>query len=169
MLTCSEIRPAGSWDRESAADTVRLDFDRRHRRRHMLHGEAGLSFLLDLPRAATLRGGDGLVLGDGRIVAVESAAESLIEITAPDMAALIRIAWHLGNRHLPTQLLGDRLRIRFDHVIRDMVQGLGGSTQEIEAPFDPEGGAFAGGHHHHHGEHDHGHHHHHHHHDHDHP
>jgi len=104
--------------------------------------EGGLEFLLDLPKAAALRHGDGLVLEDGRTIRVEAAPERLIEITAPDTAALVRIAWHLGNRHLPVQVAGGRLRIREDHVIGAMVLGLGGGTQLIEAPFDPEGGAY---------------------------
>lgn len=160
MLTCNEIRPAGTWDAAGAADEVVLDFDGRHRRRLMMKGERGLSFLLDLPRAVVMRGGDGLVLGDGSVVLVRSAPERLIEIGAADMGALMRIAWHLGNRHLPTQLMGDRLRIRYDHVILEMVQGLGGTTVAVDAPFDPEGGAFGHGggdhHHHHHHHHDHG-------------
>nr|WP_237684455.1 urease accessory protein UreE [Pseudaminobacter soli] len=142
-MTCNEIRPAGAWDDSRAADAVVLDFDGRHRRRLMMTGQKGLAFLLDLPKATALRDGDGLVLQDGRTVRVKAAAEPLAEITAPDLRALVRIAWHLGNRHLPTQLLGDRLRIRDDHVIRDMVEGLGGTTRAVEAPFDPEGGAFA--------------------------
>jgi urease accessory protein len=145
MLTCNEIRPAGTWDEAIARDTVVLDFDGRHRRRFAMTGEAGLAFLLDLPRATALRDGDGLVLRDGAVVRVTAAPERLIEITAPDLAALVRIAWHLGNRHLPTQLLGDRLRIRDDHVIREMVEGLGGGVIAVEAPFDPEGGAFGHG------------------------
>lgn len=166
MLICNEVRLAGTWDLTCAADTVVLDFDGRHRRRHRMDGENGLSFLLDLPRAVALRGGDGLVLNDGRIVNVKSAPEKLIEITAANMGALMRIAWHLGNRHLPTQLLGESLRIRYDHVILDMVKGLDGGTEVIDAPFDPEGGAFghvashdhghehgAGGSHHHHHDH----------------
>lgn len=155
MLSCNEIRPAGSWDAAGAADEVVLDFDGRHRRRLMLKGERGLSFLLDLPRAVLLRSGDGLVLGDGRVVQVRAAPERLIEISAADMGALMRIAWHLGNRHLPTQLMGDRLRIRYDHVILEMVQGLQGRTLVVNAPFDPEGGAFGhrGDHHHHHHDH----------------
>lgn len=150
MLICNEVRPSGSWDAKNAADEVLLDFDGRHRRRLMMTGEAGLSFLLDLPRAVALRDGDGLALSDGRMVRVKAAPERLIEITAATMAALMRIAWHLGNRHLPTQLMGDRLRIRYDHVILDMVKGLGGGTEVIDASFDPEGGAFghADGHHH---------------------
>lgn len=157
MLTCNEVRPSGTWEVASAADEVLLDFDGRHRRRHMMTGEGGLSFLLDLPRAVALRDGDGLELSDGRVVRVKSASERLIEIGAADMGALMRIAWHVGNRHLPTQLMGDRLRIRYDHVIEEMVQGLEGKTEVVEAPFDPEGGAFGhgGGHHHDHHHHDH--------------
>ena len=143
MLTCSEIRPAGTWNPALAADVVVLDFVGRYRRRHAMAGQAGLTWLLDLPQATVLRAGDGLVLSDGRIVRVDAAPEPLLEITAPGVAALVRIAWHLGNRHLPTQLAGERLRIRRDHVMARMVQGLGGTIAEIDAPFDPEGGAFA--------------------------
>lgn len=142
MLTASEIRPAGSWDEGMAADRVVLDFDGRHRRRHAMTGSGGLAFLLDLPRAAALRDGDGLVLADGRIVRVNAAPEPLLEIGAADLATLVRVAWHLGNRHLPTQLFADRLRIRHDHVIMEMVKGLGATVAEVEGPFDPEGGAF---------------------------
>lgn len=126
-----------------AADTVVLDFDGRHRRRLKMTGQSGLVFLLDLPRAVALRNGDGLVLSTGLIVRVVAAKERLAEIAAPDTATLIRIAWHMGNRHLPTQVRGERLYIRHDHVIVDMVRGLRGSVTEIEAPFDPEGGAFS--------------------------
>ncbi len=152
MLTASEVRPAGTWESVTPADTVILDFDERYRRRLAMTGEAGLAFLLDLPQAVALRDGDALVLADGRIVRVTAAPEHLVEIAAPDLTTLVRIAWHLGNRHLPTQAIGDRLRIRYDHVIVDMVAGVGGTVVEIEAPFDPEGGAYAGGsgHHHHH-------------------
>ena len=146
MLTSSEIRPAGTWDDAAPADVVTLDFDGRHRRRHAMTGEGGLVFLLDLPQAAVLHDGDGLVLGDGRIVRVSAEPERLMEIAAPDLPALIRIALHLGNRHLPTQLVRDRLRIRHDHVIKEMVEGLGGTVADIEAPFDPESGAFAHSH-----------------------
>lgn len=146
MLMSSEVLRAGTWDDIACADTVTLDFDGRHRRRHVMTGTGGLSFLLDLPQAVALRDGDGLVLSDGRIVQVRAQPEQLMEIAAPDVAALVRIAWHLGNRHLPTQLVRDRLRIRHDHVIADMVRTLGGTVSDIEAPFDPEGGAFAHSH-----------------------
>ena len=161
---------------EAAADTVVLDFDDRHRRRMVMTGTRGLEFLLDLENAVALRGGDALVLEDGRLVEVVAAPEPLLEIRGHDPHHLIRVAWHLGNRHLPTQIMAKSLRVRRDHVIEAMVKGLGARVIEIEAPFDPEGGAYAEsgdqhGHHdhaHRHGDHghDHGHNHDHHHHDH---
>ena len=105
--------------------------------------------LLDLPQAVRLRDGDGLALVTGGWSGC-APAEPLLEIHAHDAGELVRIAWHLGNRHLPVQLLGDRIRIRADHVIEEMVEGLGGHVDAIEAPFDPEAGAYAGGQHHHH-------------------
>lgn len=126
-------------------DSVRLDHDLRNRRRMVFKTEAGRSILLDMPRAVHLRDGDALLLDDGSMVRVDAVPEALFDITAPTLPALIRIAWHLGNRHLPTQLLGTSLRIRHDHVIADMVIGLGGSCQPVMAAFDPEGGAYAGG------------------------
>jgi urease accessory protein len=149
MRRAGEVLPAGSWQ-ATAADSVVLDHDRRHRRRIRLTTEGGEALLLDLARPQHLREGDGLLCDDGTIIAVRAAAEPLLELAAPDAASLVRIAWHLGNRHLPTQLLGDRIRIREDHVIAEMVRGLGGSVMPLSAPFDPEGGAYAGGHHHHH-------------------
>ncbi len=130
---------------EAPADTVVLDFDDRHRRRMAMTGTRGLEFLLDLENAVALRGGDALVLEDGRLVEVVAAPEPLIEIRGSDPQHLVRVAWHLGNRHLPTQIMPRGLRIRRDHVIEAMVKGLGARVIEIEAPFDPEGGAYAGG------------------------
>jgi urease accessory protein len=101
-------------------------------------------------QAIALRDGDGLALDDGRIVAVHAAPEPLAEITAHSAPELLRVAWHLGNRHLPAQLERDRIRIRRDHVIEEMVEGLDAHVAHIQAPFDPEGGAYAGGGHHHH-------------------
>jgi urease accessory protein len=143
--------PAGSWDVGASVDTVVIGFDRRFRRRLLLRTEAGRDVLLDLPQAVRLRQDDGLVLTDGGIVRVCAAAEALLEVSAADSALLLRISWHLGNRHLPVQFLGGCLRIRADHVIAQMVQGLGGVVVPVDAPFDPEAGAYAvgGGHHHH--------------------
>ncbi len=145
-MRATSVLTAGEWDAAGAADRVLIDFDRRHRRRILLATESGADILLDLPQAVRLRHGDGLVLEGGGIVAVAARPEPLLDIHAHDAAALVRIAWHLGNRHLPVQLIGDRLRIRADHVIADMVRGLGGHVAAIEAPFDPEAGAYAGGH-----------------------
>jgi urease accessory protein len=156
MIRAIAVHPAGAWDATRATDRVLLDHDGRHRRRIRLMTLAGQVLLLDLPETTRLRHGDGLQLEDTSWVAVEAKPEALLEITAPDAALLIRIAWHLGNRHLPTQLLAGAIRIRDDHVIAEMVAGLGGSATPVIAPFDPEAGAYAGGHHHHH-DHDHDH------------
>jgi urease accessory protein len=141
MQHAHSVRPAGSWSGEPA-DAVVLDYDDRYRRRVAMTGVRGLAFLLDLPEAVMLRAGDGLALDDGRIVEVVAAPEKLAEIRAADAAALARVAWHLGNRHLPTELLKKSLRIRRDHVIEDMARRLGAAVVEIEAPFNPEGGAY---------------------------
>jgi urease accessory protein len=129
---------------DAPADTVVLGFDDRHRRRMAMTGTRGLEFLLDLENAVALRGGDALVLDDGRLIEVVAAPEPLIEIRGDDPRRLVRVAWHLGNRHLPTQIMAKSLRVRRDHVIEAMVKGLGARVIEIEAPFDPEGGAYAG-------------------------
>jgi len=150
-MRSSAILPAGTWDSAAAADSVSLDFDARHRRRILLRTAAGRDVLLDLPDTARLHDGDGLLLDAGGVVRVQAQAEALAEIHAHDAAALVRIAWHLGNRHLPVQLMDDRIRIRSDQVIEAMVAGLGGHVHRIEAPFDPESGAYAHGHGHPHG------------------
>src|ERR1700709_1371060 len=143
MIRATEVRGQHGWS-EAPADTVVLDFDDRHRRRMAMTGTRGLEFLLDLENAVALRGGDALVLDDGRLIEVVAAPEALLEIRVADPHHLVRVAWHLGNRHLPTQIVGKGLRIRRDHVIEAMVKGLGARIIEIEAPFDPEGGAYAG-------------------------
>src|SRR6476620_6180617 len=142
MIRATQIRGQHRFT-EAPADTVVLDFDDRHRRRMAMTGTRGLEFLLDLENAVALRGGDALVLDDGRLIEVVAAPEPLIEIRGSDPHHLIRVAWHLGNRHLPTQIMPKGLRIRRDHVIEAMVKGLGARIIEIEAPFDPEGGAYA--------------------------
>jgi urease accessory protein len=149
-MRCHHVLPAGAWDAATAADRVLIDYDDRHRRRILLRTEAGAELLLDLAQTTRLRDGDGLALDGGDVVQVCARPEKLLEIHAHEEDELVRIAWHLGNRHLPVQLLDDRIRIRADHVIKEMVEGLGGHAEEIEAPFDPEAGAYARGHHHHH-------------------
>ena len=142
MLRAIRVQGQHHWN-EPPADTVVLDFDDRHRRRMAMRGTRGLEFLLDLENAVALRGGDALVLEDGRLIEVVAAPEPLLEIRGADPHHLIRVGWHLGNRHLPTQIMAKALRIRRDHVIEAMVKGLGARVIEIEAPFDPEGGAYA--------------------------
>lgn len=161
-LRASIVKARGTWH-GATRDTVVLDFDARHRRRVAMSGVNGTDFLLDLAEATALRGGDALLLEDGTLIEIVAAPEPLVEISSLDSGAMVRIAWHLGNRHLPVQLVGKKLRIRRDHVIEAMIAGLGGRVVAIEAPFDPEGGAYAegahgrhDGHHHSHG-HDHHH------------
>lgn len=140
----TEIRPAADGP-HAAADQVTLDYDDRFRRRRMMTGEAGLRFLLDLSEAAELADGDALALEDGRLVLVRAAAEPVADLFGGAALSLTRLAWHLGNRHLPTQIFDDRLRIRQDHVIEDMARGLGARVERRSAPFAPEGGAYGRG------------------------
>lgn len=143
MIRVACILPAGSWSRP-AADHITLDQDGRHRRRIALTSDHGARFLLDQAEAVQLRHGDGLELEDGRIVRVLAAPEALLEVRAADANHLLRLAWHLGNRHLATAVDGERLLIRYDHVIAAMLERLGATVARIEAPFDPEGGAYGG-------------------------
>ncbi|WP_226581910.1 urease accessory protein UreE [Acuticoccus sediminis] len=130
---------------------VRLGYDDRFRRRLVVDTVEGERVLFDLAEATRLRDGDRLALEDGRVLGVQAEREDVVDITAPDAATLTRLAWHLGNRHTPTAVLGTALRIRRDHVLEAMVERLGGKVTPIRAPFDPEVGAYhdGGGHGHH--------------------
>ncbi len=152
MLRAERVEPAGRWPGEAARGTVTLGYDDRHRRRLRLQSDAGEAFLLDLPRAGLLAEGDGLALSDGTWLAVKAAPEPLIEVTAASPERLARLAWHIGNRHLPAQIEHGRLLIRDDHVIAAMLEGLGARLRRLDAPFSPEPGAYEpapGGHRHH--------------------
>jgi urease accessory protein len=151
-MRATSVKAAATWSGEPA-DCVVLDYDDRHRRRVSMRGKKGIPFLLDLPHAAGLNGGDALVLEDGRLIEVIAAAEPLLEIRCAGARQTARVAWHLGNRHVPTQMLETSLRVRRDHVIAEMAIKLGAEIVEIEAPFDPERGAYA---HHHQDGHNHG-------------
>jgi urease accessory protein len=142
LIRAVEILPSGKWPGSTAVDHLILTYDERHRRRLRYVACGGTTFLLDLPRAAVLRAGDGLRLEDGRIVSVEASPEQLVEVTAPDAGALIRLAWHIGNRHLPAQLEPDRILIRDDAVIVNMLRGLGATVRPVLAAFTPEAGAY---------------------------
>lgn len=126
------------------AGRITLDETARHRRRMRMTSDDGIEFVLDLPQARLLRNGEGLVLEDGRVIEVVAAAEPLYEVRGRDARHLLGLAWQLGNRHLAAQILPDRILIRRDAVIGHMLAGLGASVSEVDAPFDPEGGAYAG-------------------------
>lgn len=144
MRRAIAVHKAGHWPEEAAVDRVTLAFVDRHRRRLRLVADSGNPFLLDLPRVQHMADGDGLELDDGAYMRICAAPERVLEIEADGPAGLLRLAWHLGNRHLPVQALEGRLRIRDDHVIASMVEGLGGKVTRLSAPFDPETGAYAG-------------------------
>jgi urease accessory protein len=141
MLRVAQIKRSGDWDAAGARDRVVLDAGDRARRRIVLRGEKGTEFLLDFAKPAALRDGDGLLLDDGAIVLVAGAPEPLIEISAHSALDTVRLAWHLGNRHTNVQVIGDKIRIRRDHVLEEMLRGLGAHFIALEAPFDPEAGA----------------------------
>jgi len=133
---------AGSWPEEKAVDTLTLDFDARHHRRIRLTTDKGEDVLLYLPNAVAMADGDGLQLEDGRWIAVRAAAEVIVEISHDDPERLVSIAWHLGNRHVQTDVRRRVLHIRPDHVIEDMLEGLGAQVRTVQATFQPEAGAY---------------------------
>jgi len=138
-----QIQARGTWSGE-AVDRVCLPYDDRFRRRLLVTCDSGRQVLIHLPDARVLRDGDALVTQAG-LIAVAAAPERLAEVSCSNADQMVRIAWHLGNRHLPTQIRGTRLRIREDHVIIEMVKRLGAGVTLLEAPFDPEGGAYGHG------------------------
>lgn len=145
VMRATLVRSAAAWSGE-AADRVVLGHDERHCRRVTLTGSNGLAFLLDLPGATRLHGGDALILEDGRLVEVVAAHEEIFEIRCADARHLARVAWHLGNRHVPVQIIADALRIRRDHVLAELLAQLGAHVVALEAPFEPEAGAYDGAH-----------------------
>lgn len=148
---------------DKVVDTITLDHEGRHRRRIALTGAKGTEFLLDLEAAVAAKGGDAFKLEDGRLVEIIAAPEPLIEIKAESASRLAKLAWHIGNRHTPAEITGEAIYIGDDHVLAEMVRGLGGSATRVLRPFEPERGAYEGhghAHHHHDHGHDHGHEHH---------
>lgn len=131
-------------------DTITLPHDLRHLRRKVLHLSSGEMVMLDLKEPVLLAEGDRLMLEDGSSVAIAAAPEKLFEIKARNRLHLVELAWHLGNRHLSAQIEEDRILILRDHVIRQMLEGLGASVSDVEEPFHPVRGAY-----HAHGSHDH--------------
>jgi urease accessory protein len=146
-------------------DSVMIGADQRRQQSAILTGVNGTQIGLMLPEPVHLRMGDALELDDGSLVEVVVAPELLIEVRGNDLTHLARLAWHLGDRHVPVQVLANRLRLRRDPALETMLGALGARLTEIEAPFDPEGGAYAPAAHDHGHAHDHSHGHDHHHHD----
>lgn len=142
-LVCTNVLDPSE---ESESDTITLDETDRHRRRIGLVSDGGISFLLDLPEARQLANGDRLMLSDGRTIKVVSQEEPLLEVRASSEHQLLRLAWHIGNRHLPTEIRDDHLRIRADDVIQRMLIGLGADVRSINAGFHPESGAYGSAH-----------------------
>ncbi len=161
MRRAIERIAAGHWPATEETGVVTLAFGERHRRRVVLEADDGESFLLDLPHACLLADGDGLALADGGFIAVKAAEEPVMEVSGYSHEHLARLAWHIGNRHAPVQVLTDgRLRILADHVLEEMLKGLGAHPSRRLACFQPESGAYSGDreshgheheHHHHHG------------------
>jgi urease accessory protein len=152
MHRVAAIASQGAWPEAEAAVSVTLDYDTRCRRRIRIETEAGEPVLLEREAAGVLADGDGLRLDDGRWVLVRAQPEALVAVAAKDQRQLLRLAWHLGNRHLPTEIDGNTLFIHRDHVIEDMLRGLGAELHPVMRPFNPEGGAYGGhahAHHHH--------------------
>jgi urease accessory protein len=143
MRRAIEAVPRDTWPLKRRIGTATLDLDHRHRRRIRLETDTGEEFLLDLREARVLSPGDGLILDNGDVVEVQAAPERVCDVTAESPAALARLAWHLGNRHLPVEIRGHALRIRDDHVIVAMLRGLGATVVQLRASFTPEAGAYA--------------------------
>jgi urease accessory protein len=131
---------------ERVSDSVTLDHEHRHRRRIRLTSDGDLEFLLDLDKAAGLDDGDALKLEDGQLILVKAAPQRLIEIKAANPLRLLRIAWHIGNRHTPAEITADAIYIEEDHVLAEMVRGQGCSVTPVTRPFRPERGAYDHGH-----------------------
>ena len=144
LARATTVASANEWPAERQRATVTLDYDGRYRRRIRLVTDEGDPFLLDLPQAVRLGEGDGLVLEDGGYVRVVAAAEPVADLGCRELFETARVAWHIGNRHIPIQVLPDgALRIRDDHVIVEMARQLGAQVRRHQAPFSPEPGAYA--------------------------
>jgi urease accessory protein len=137
-----EHLPAHERADQQVGDEIELSFHDRHRRRLRLVTSAGRDLLLDLDRVVAMRDGDLLRLDDGSWLRVVAAAEELVEVSAADEGSLLRLAWHVGNRHVPAQLDGQRFFIGRDHVIEGMLEGLGATLRVCRRPFDAETGAY---------------------------
>lgn len=130
----------GHWS--GPTELCELDYAERFLRRKRLSTAKGRPFLVDLPQTTSLDHGDALELDDGTLVEVVAASEPLFRVTGPDM---VRLAWHVGNRHTPCQIAADHLLIQADPVIGHMLEHLGATVAPVALPFTPEGGAYGHG------------------------
>jgi urease accessory protein len=161
MRATRVLSPAERANRP-VTDTVILDYAQRSAQKVTVTGVKGGTFEIDRAQASRLRTDDVLQLDDGGLIEVVAAPEPLIEARASDLAQLARLAWHLGDRHVPAQLFSNRIRVRAEPAIEELLKALGAKLARIEAPFEPEGGAYAAAHGHDRGHaHDHAHDHHH--------
>lgn len=144
LRRATHVAPAGQWPLRAAIASVTLAFNERHRRRLHMTDDAGEPFLLDLARPAVLADGDGLVLESGGVIRVRAALESVADISAPTPQEKVRLAWHVGNRHTPIEVLSNgNIRVRDDPVLVDMLIRLGACVVRRNAAFSPETGAYA--------------------------
>lgn len=154
-ITSYTVLRKGTWT-GPPDDSCTLDYQQRFLRRRVLETMGGRRFVVNLAQTTSLDDGDAFELEDGTRIGVLAAEEPLLKVAGPDLA---RLAWHIGNRHMPCQIESDHLRIQRDPVIRQMLDHLGATVTEIVTTFTPEGGAYGHGrtHGHAHGEHDHAH------------
>ena len=150
MIRATSIIRRNAVEQDRIVDVITLDHGDRHRRRIMLHADGGTVFLLDLDRADVLEDGDAIRLETGWLVEVRAAPERLVEIRTEAPLDLLTLAWHIGNRHVPAEIAPDAIYIAYDHVLVDMLEGLGAKVAIVERPFRPVRGAY---HHHEHGDH----------------
>ena len=142
MLRATSVIRKAAVRQDRVVDTLTLDHDDRNRRRLALKGDGGLDILLDLDKATALGDGDAVKLEDGRLVLVKAAPQSLLEIRAENPLRLMRVAWHIGNRHTPAEITADAIYIENDHVLAEMVRGQGCAMVAVNRPFQPERGAY---------------------------
>lgn len=144
MRKVVDVRPAKRGTGHVAVGSVTLRFDERHRRRFRMKDDNGEDFLLDLPKPVLLVDGDNLILERGGAITVKAAVEAVADFHTNGAAASARLAWHIGNRHTPVQVLPNgALRILDDHVLVDLARRHGAWVRRHEAPFSPEPGAYA--------------------------
>lgn len=156
MIRATSVVRRPAVREEKVADEITLDHQARHRRRIAMTADGGLAFLLDLEKAAVLADGDAVKLEDGRLVRIKAAAEALVEVRTANPLRLMKVAWHLGNRHVPAEITEDAIYFAEDHVLTEMVRGLGAGIEKVVRPFRPEKGAYEAAEAHGHGSHDHG-------------